>query len=334
MRLPGVKLAQRSFRRARSRLLGGIAVLGYHRIADVAHPLGLAVSRRRFAEQIAVLARTVRLMRLSDAARALTERSLPSRGVVVTFDDGYRDTLDEALPLLERAGIPATVFVTTGSPGREFWWDELTRVVMESKTPPHDLKLEIPGRSRPWTVEAKYARPYADGMASRRTWLTEIAGDLRLLPTAEREHVMSALRAWSGLPSPDDAARRPRALTVAELQQLAACPYIEIGAHTVSHPLLPMLTRKEQQEEVQRSRLDMQLLTGRSVTSFSYPHGAYSDETLSTVAEAGFTVACCSTSDVLRSASDVLTVPRLWVGDQDGESFSSWLQGWLGAAKR
>jgi peptidoglycan/xylan/chitin deacetylase (PgdA/CDA1 family) len=315
-------------------LLGGIAVLGYHRIADVAHPLGLAVSRRRFAEQIEVLARTVRPMRLSDAARALTERSLPSRGVVVTFDDGYRDTLDEALPLLERAGIPATVFVTTGSPGREFWWDELTRIVMNSETSPDKLRLEIPGRSSSWSFGSNYARTSADSVALRRTWLTAVAGDLRALSPTEREAVLSALREWAGPSTAGDTAGCSRALTIVELQQLAASPLIEIGAHTVSHPMLSTLSRTQQQEEVQRSRLDLQRFTGMSVTSFSYPHGAYSHETLSTVAEAGFTVACCSTADVLRSASDVLTVPRLWVGDQDGESFSSWLQGWLGAAKR
>jgi peptidoglycan/xylan/chitin deacetylase (PgdA/CDA1 family) len=330
MRLPGVKLAQRSFRRARSRLLGGVAVLGYHQIADIEHPLGLAVSRRRFAAQVDVLARTVRPMHLSDAARALREGSLPTRGVVVTFDDGYRDTLEDALPVIERACIPVTVFVTTGAPGREFWWDELTRIVMESKTPPYDLKLEIPRRSHPWTFDSKYVRTYADGIASRRAWLTAVASELRVLSTVEREDVMCALRAWAGRSSRDDAAR-PRALTVAELQQLAASPYIEIGAHTVSHPMLPFLPHKEQQEEVQRSRSDLQRLTGSLVTGFSYPHGAYSDETVSIVAETGFIVACCSTPDVLRSTSDVRTVPRLWVGDQDGESFSSWLHGWLRA---
>jgi hypothetical protein len=70
------------------------------------------------------------------------------------------------------------------------------------------------------------------------------------------------------------------------------------------------------------------------VTSFSYPHGAHSAETRSIVAEAGFTIACGSRPDVLRRAADTLAVPRLWVGDQDGDSFTEWLDGWLQRSPR
>ena len=57
---------------------------------------------------------------------------LPRRTVIITFDDGYADNFHTALPLLQEADCPATVFVTAGKIGaeRDFWWDELERVIL------------------------------------------------------------------------------------------------------------------------------------------------------------------------------------------------------------
>jgi peptidoglycan/xylan/chitin deacetylase (PgdA/CDA1 family) len=118
-------------------------------------------------------------------------------------------------------------------------------------------------------------------------------------------------------------------LTGEEIRSLAASPIIEIGAHTVSHPILPALSHAEQRREVEQGRRVLEDLTGTSVTSFSYPHGVHSPATLSIVAEAGFTVACCSTPDVVRRTSEPLALPRLWVADQAGEAFARWLDRWL-----
>jgi peptidoglycan/xylan/chitin deacetylase (PgdA/CDA1 family) len=107
---------------------GGPAILMYHRIAtpDV-DPWGLSVSPERFAEQVQAL-RAHRTMLPMDAFVArLRSRTLPHDAVAFTFDDGYSDNLRQAKPILEAAGVPATVFLTTGRIGadKEFWWDEL-----------------------------------------------------------------------------------------------------------------------------------------------------------------------------------------------------------------
>lgn len=331
MRLPGVKLAQRSFRKARSRLLGGAVVLGYHRVGATGDPFGLAVSPQRFAAQMEILARCAQPMRLSDAVGALVRGTLPKRAVVVTFDDGYRDTFETALPVLERAGVPATVFVTTGHPGLEFWWDELARIVGDSATLAESLTIDIGGRMRFWQVRSDGG---SSGALARRALVTSIANALRALRPIERDRAMRMVRAWTGGGCENNEGGYPRALTVGELRHLATSRCIEIGAHTVSHPVLTDLSPEEQCDEVVRSRSELQRLLGAPVTSFSYPHGAHSAETRSIVAEAGFTVACGSRPDVLRRAADTFAVPRLWVGDQDGDSFTEWLDGWLQRSPR
>jgi peptidoglycan/xylan/chitin deacetylase (PgdA/CDA1 family) len=106
----------------------------YHRISVCeSDPWELAVTPVRFAEQLAFLRDTRELLAMSTFLDLLETGHLPANGAAVTFDDGYVDTLKVAKPLLQRAGVPAAVFVTTGYVGnrREFWWDELARLILQ-----------------------------------------------------------------------------------------------------------------------------------------------------------------------------------------------------------
>src|SRR4051794_20071252 len=110
---------------------GAIAILLYHRVTALdSDPQQLAVTPEHFDEHLRVLREICTPVELADVPRMLRARRLPKRPVAVTFDDGYRDNLHEAKPLLERHGVPATVFVASGyvGSGREFWWDELERL--------------------------------------------------------------------------------------------------------------------------------------------------------------------------------------------------------------
>jgi peptidoglycan/xylan/chitin deacetylase (PgdA/CDA1 family) len=322
VRVPGRKLAQRSIRRLRSRMSDGIVVLGYHRLGADHASLGLAVARDRFAAHLEYISRYAAPMRLSDAVRAAAEGRRMRRSVVVTFDDGYSDVYQDALPLLARAQVPATVFVTSGYVGRVFWWDELAAALL-SDLPAMLKPPELVVRGRVRSLEALAS---TDAGARRRA-VRSLADIVCELTPTEREEVLAAIRSWSA--GATHAAGGPRALTQAELRRLAASPYIDIGAHSVSHPMLTTLAVEGQRREVVQSRRDLEETIGKPVTSFSYPHGAHSAATRAVVADAGFAVACCSTADALRRGCDPLAVPRLWVGDLDGEAFGRWLDGWL-----
>jgi peptidoglycan/xylan/chitin deacetylase (PgdA/CDA1 family) len=91
----------------------GLRILLYHRVADDEDPL--ALSPRRFADQMAYLAAAdYRAVDLFSALEPMWAGEVPARTVCITFDDGFADVAENALPVLERHGFGATVFVTTG----------------------------------------------------------------------------------------------------------------------------------------------------------------------------------------------------------------------------
>ena len=124
-------------------------ILMYHRIASEPNdPWGLSVSSENFEQQLQVLRRTRRPFPLADFVRNLMAGALPPNAVALTFDDGYVDNLEAAKPLLAAADVPATVFVATGYLDRpeEFWWDELSRLVLSGRGP-HSFELSIGGQA-------------------------------------------------------------------------------------------------------------------------------------------------------------------------------------------
>lgn len=98
---------------AYARLRPGIRILMYHRVARLPRSDQLTVSPERFEEQMALLARSRRVVSLAEVVRLLHGRERVADAVAVTFDDGYRDNLTLALPILEKYRVPATIFVTT-----------------------------------------------------------------------------------------------------------------------------------------------------------------------------------------------------------------------------
>jgi peptidoglycan/xylan/chitin deacetylase (PgdA/CDA1 family) len=242
--------------------------------------------------------------------------------VVVTFDDGYRDNLHVAKPLLERYEVPATVFVASGYLGREFWWDQLDRILPRRATLPNQVSLTIGGIVH--RLQEAGPRSTAAWRERSLAWLYRL---LQPLTEEERQQVMEQIKAWSGITSPDFADQK--LLSPDEVLRLGQGPLIEIGAHTVSHPDLTKLPTSEQETEIRQCKSYLEKLLNGPVTSFAYPHGSWSETTVNTVREAGYTCACTSLNDVVWNRSNCFRLPRFWAGDWDESMFGGWLNRWL-----
>jgi peptidoglycan/xylan/chitin deacetylase (PgdA/CDA1 family) len=332
--------AQRLKHRFASRAL----ILMYHRVTELPNdPNLLAITPPHFAQQMEVIRRYGVPMRLAQLVEALQNGKVPNRAVVVTFDDGYADNLYNAKPLLERYDIPATFFVTTGHIGhpREFWWDELDRLLLQPGTLPPILELGLNGRTWQWELGETATYTTAD-YERHRDWHIEQQDDptprqrlhrslyQRLHPLIEEEQqqLLGELRTWAGA----EPIGRPTHRTLAqdELVHLADGGLVEIGAHSVTHPVLAGLSVVVQRHEVWRSRAHLEEMLNRPVTSFAYPYGSYTQETLAVVQEAGFSSACATDAAMVQRGTDGFRLPRIAVRDWDGETFARRLKVWFG----
>ena len=322
-------------RPSRSARVGGLILL-YHRIASPeVDPQLLCVGPERFAEHLEVLRQTVQLTTLDNVRH---EDDRPR--VAITFDDGYADNLLAAAPPLTAHDVPATVFVTTGAvgSGREFWWDELERLLLLSPSLPETVRLDVgdetlalpaggsatEGPERDWNVLS------VDDPSPRHAAYRLLSARLRGLRPEQRDAALAELAAQAGA----DRAARPshRALTAAELDQLDALEAIDIGAHTVDHPLLAALPAAEQRDEIERSKSALEDRLGHPVRSFSYPYGSsgdYGRDAVQAVSAAGFDSACANVEGLVGPRTDRFQLPRFIVRDWDGDEFERRLRDWL-----
>jgi peptidoglycan/xylan/chitin deacetylase (PgdA/CDA1 family) len=293
-------------------------VLEYHRVADDdTDPYRLVVTPAHFQQHLAVLRRLGPVLPLRRALEAVRAGTLPRRALVVTIDDGYADSLHGARPLLERNDVPATVFVTSGRIGghREFWWDQLERLARHPGLLGASLNLV--------TAHGTCSVDIA-GEASNRERLFQVLHETLAGRTAEdRSDLLARVAVQLGVGSTPRPTHRP--LTADELRRLADGGLVEIGAHTVTHPVLAHLVPDEQRREIEQSKADLEAWLDQRVTTFAYPHGTASDytaETVGLVRATGFAGACSSIYGTVRRDSDVFQLPRLPVLDWDGDRFA------------
>jgi peptidoglycan/xylan/chitin deacetylase (PgdA/CDA1 family) len=315
MKIPGFRTLQTVFRWMRARALGGALILGYHRVANPSRDAyELCVTPEHFAEQLQVLKTHAHPLRLSKLAAG----TRPRKSVALTFDDGYVDNLQRAKPLLETYQVPATFFICTGYLGKEFWWDELARLILAPGAFPQSLKMDLGGKRFAWEMSG-----VAQG--ARRGLLWALYRHLLGVTPKHRTHALEQIQSWRGAETCVEA----RALTGDELRELAASDWFEIGSHTVSHPVLAHFSEADQTREIQVSKTSLEFLLHRPVLGFSYPNGSHSAQTQKMVRQVGYAYACTSTNDVVLKNSDGFALPRFWVPDWDGARFAAWLKRWI-----
>jgi peptidoglycan/xylan/chitin deacetylase (PgdA/CDA1 family) len=320
-------------------------ILLYHRVADLhSDPLLLSVTPEHFLEHLDILRRRCCPTPLAALEESLKGKKRMRKPVVVTFDDGYADNLVNAKPLLERYEVPATVFVTTGyvTQHRSFWWDELEDLLLGSRRLPQSLRLNIAGVSYDWqmspcahndqtlSAQRRWNILQPESATPRQLVYRSLQQLLRLLPEESRRDVLDELRRWAN--GGMIAAGHSAPLSVEEVVQLASGGLVEIGAHTVTHPVLSAISVDAQFTEIQQSKTDLEEILGFPVTSFAYPFGSRSDYTEATVAatrHAGFRRACSNFPGLVGPNADVYQLPRFLVRDWDGEEFSRRLSDWL-----
>ncbi len=325
-------------------------VLLYHRVHPVMpDPQLLMVRPERFEAHLETLSRTCAPLPLAEMLRLAARDALPPRAVAVTFDDGYADNALYAKPLLERRGVPATVFAVSGMVGaeREFWWDELERLTLTPGTLPGDFALTAGGETLAFALgpAATYgpdeARAHAgwnvlmkEDPSPRHGLYRQLYVFLRRLDEAERFEALERVRHMAGFGPEARETHRP--LRLDELRSLAEGPMTTVGAHTVRHARLSQLAEADQREEIARSRARLEELLGAPVREFSYPFGGRTDYDAFSVRaarESGCVLAVSNFAGLVGPQTDPWQIPRHIVRDVTAETLGESLDAWFAAGE-
>ncbi len=289
-----------------SRLL----ILMYHRVLETTDPfLPDDINVDEFTIQMQVLARNYRTFTLSEAARRLSEHSLPRRSVVVTFDDGYRDNCTVALPILVKYGVPATFFVASGFLGSGSMWND---TVIESLRRADPGVLDLTG--------AGLGRHRIADDPDRIAVINELIKTLKYHSMETRQSLVDELSGVVGKPLPDDLMMSPE-----QVRKLFDSG-MEIGGHTRRHPILAKVDADNAEEEIVAGRETLEDIIGARISAFAYPNGRpgrdYRREHVEMLRRNGFETAVSTAWGCAVQNSDRLQLPRIAPWDRTALKFN------------
>ena len=278
---------------------GRLSVLVLHRVLAEPDPLfPEAMHVARFTELCRWAGSLFHVLPLDDAARRLREGTLPERALAISFDDGYADNHDVALPILRQQGLPATFFIATGFLGGGCMWND---VVIEAFRRSSLRQVDFgallePGR---FTFERNW---------DRRIALEAVIAQIKYLPPESRLALISEITNRLEVETPTDLMMSPAA--VKGLRRAG----MQIGAHTVSHPILSNLDATTKRREIGDSKRFLETLLGERVELFAYPNGKpgedFDADSVRAVRELGFSAAFTTARGAANRHSDALQIPR------------------------
>lgn len=300
-----VAAAGLSGRDDRSKLL----ILIFHRVLHVSDPLNAdEPDAATFATQMDLVRSLFNVFSLRDAAARLRDGSLPRRAACITFDDGYRNNRDVAAPILAARGMPATFFIATGYlNGGRMWNDTIIESVRRA---PAALDLRHLGLGLHELTDWE----------ARTKAVALLLGKLKYLPAAERLSTADAIAGVVGRELPRDLM-----MSDAQVREMAAMG-MEIGAHTVSHPILAGIADGDARQEIVDSKRRLEEIIGDEVSTFAYPNGKpgrdYSAQHPEMVRAAGFRAAVSTAWGCGAGGIDPYQLPRLAPWDRTPERYA------------
>jgi peptidoglycan/xylan/chitin deacetylase (PgdA/CDA1 family) len=283
---------------------GKLSILIFHRVLPSSDPLFPDLpDAAEFNGMLGWLNSWFNVLPLHQAIARLSERTLPERAAAITFDDGYADNHDVALPLLVKNGVPATFFIATGFlTGGLMWNDAIIEAVRRCRASKLVLR------------EIGFDTYAVGSTAEVRQTIDRLLARVKYLPIEERIRISRAIAAIAGVALPDDLMMS--GVEVRALRRVG----MEIGAHTVSHPILAKLNEEDARQEISASKRALEDLLQEPVRLFAYPNGKPGQDYLPAhprmVRELGFDAAMSTSPGVADSGSDVMQLPRFTPWDK------------------
>lgn len=286
-----------------------LSTLIFHRVVAALDPMRPdEPDAAEFEQRMRWVQRHFNVMPLSEAVTRLSSGTLPERPLTITFDDGYADNEQVAAPILSKLGLPATFFIATGYlDGGRMFNDSIITALADCKRDHLDLtELELGVHS----LESLDQRRRAVSLLLPQVWHLDSA-----LRTATAQRICQIAEV---IPSDDFM------MTSLQVAVLARGGF-EIGAHTVSHPILARLDPDAARQEILRGRQHLEEIAHCPVRLFAYPNGRpgedYTLDTTKLARQAGFAAAFTTAHGVADRDADMFQLPRFTPWDRGEVAF-------------
>jgi peptidoglycan/xylan/chitin deacetylase (PgdA/CDA1 family) len=289
-----------------------LSVLIFHRVLrepDLLFPQ--EVDATRFGEICGWVRDWFNVLPLNEAVQRLQEGTLPPRAMGISFDDGYADNRQVAVPILRKNGLPATFFVATDYlDGGRMWND----TVIESVRGMTANFLKVDHAALP-----QAPMPTAT-VAERRKAIEVLIRCVKYLEPPERLAAVEAISKASGVTAPTDLM-----MSSDEVRQLRTQGML-VGAHTASHPILARVSESAARQDIARGKSRLEEILDEPVTLFAYPNGKpgedYVSQNVGHVREAGFAAAFSTAWGAARHSTSPFELPRFTPWDVSRLAFS------------
>lgn len=286
-----------------------LSTLIHHRVLAQPDPLFPETpTAASFDQQLGWLKRWFNVLPLAAAMRQLREGKLPARALCITFDDGYADNEEVAGPILQRHGLSATFFVSTGFlHGGCMWNDRVIEAIRQAPGP----VLHAPDLGLPALRLA--------ALHDRRATIDRVLKHIKHFEPARRHDAVEAIaQLCGGRPSP---AMMMSPQQVRRLRERG----MDIGGHTVNHPILTRLPAPLALQEIAQGRDTLREILGERIALFAYPNGVpvqdYAAEHVQMVRDCGFEGAVSTAWGAAGAGSHPYQLPRFTPWDRTRTRF-------------
>lgn len=284
--IPAIKFLQidRLFRYLNRRK---VLILAYHGVTKNKYniPPWTLIPVDIFEQQIEYISKRYNIITLQEAVEGMINDDLPLNAAVITFDDGYKNNLTIALPILKKYRTPATIFLTAGYIGSNdiLPLDEVYLIVICSEN-----------RNAVTIPEIGIGPLFFDTNDAMLKSHNEIIQTLKRFSTREIKNYLEVLKRLLGsndYKSNPDIIEDFILLSWEDIETLIKTDLIQFGAHTASHEILTNLSLKDACEEIKQSRIIIQNKLGKEINTFAYPNGKefdYNSEHIQYIRDNGF----------------------------------------------
>lgn len=286
-----------------------LSTLIYHRVLSEPDPYRTGdVTVKEFQWQMSLLARHFNVLPLDDALHRLQNGNLPPRSICITFDDGYADNSENALPILKKCNLGATFFIATRFLDGGIMWND---VVIESIKNYQGNQIDL--------VPIGMTTTPVVSIEQRKQLIGDIIDKFKRNHSDERQEKVNRLLEVANVNLP-----KSLMMTNEQVNSLYQSGML-IGSHTISHPILASIDNNRGRIEIENGKKELEKITNSEIRLFAYPNGKpgtdYKREHVNIVKEIGFDGAVSTAWGTTRHCDDLYQIRRFTPWDKEPVRF-------------